>query len=72
MQPDRSCCGTNRVRTGPVAAIMVASRLDKTHRVWTAIIIILFVLGLLASIAWHEAGHLFFAVTVAGPSPSAG
>ncbi len=28
---------------------------------WTAIGIILFALGLLASIAWHEAGHLFFA-----------
>lgn len=28
---------------------------------WTAIGIILFFLGLLASIAWHEAGHLFFA-----------
>ena len=28
---------------------------------WTAIGIILFVLGLLVSIGWHEAGHLFFA-----------
>ena len=28
---------------------------------WTAIGIILFVIGLLASIAWHEAGHLVFA-----------
>ena len=29
--------------------------------VWTAIGVLLFLLGLLVSIAWHEAGHLFFA-----------
>ncbi len=29
--------------------------------VWTAVGILLFLLGLLVSIAWHEAGHLFFA-----------
>ncbi len=28
---------------------------------WTVIGVILFVLGLLVSIGWHEAGHLFFA-----------
>ncbi len=48
----------------PAAAIMVASRLDRPTACGLQLAS-LFVLGLLASIAWHEAGHLFFAVAVA-------
>ena len=43
----------------PAAAIMVASRLDRPKACGLQLAS-LFVLGLLASIAWHEAGHLLF------------
>jgi hypothetical protein len=43
---------------------MVASRLGRPTACGLQLAS-LFVLGLLASIAWHEAGHLFFAVAVA-------